>query len=267
MVVVDAITESEVEIIEGIELIETFDTDVPLSDKCFPFGEYREFGLLVLERRQRICGWIDLGDGLKLQWYWDDWTNYKEYEFDKENQPYNNWRYQTLPTKDAVRDGYGKRVFFPSRLIPAFEINWTQLHCEQELSEFILDYAASWLESTPTYPAGSASHQCGLDTVVSEQRRILYYPLGEDQVNRYGSTVGPIEVQFEENPLEAFTRHNNNYGGYEGVIRLIAVHALPHAIIDELEAADYLHSDTEATERERVYQGTVSWGDGGETDL
>jgi hypothetical protein len=194
-------------------------------------------------------------------WNWDDWENYLLYVFDKENAPEIAWGYKELETEKPVRNGHGSLIIFPSRRVPWLSINFKTLFCDQEAWRFFEDYAVSWMKSCPTYP-GEVS-VCGLDTEVCERRRILLYPLGLEQVNRYGNPVAPIEVRIMN---WEFKYVEGSYGIYDCNLLLEAVHSLPHKILSQITAQDYLHNDDEAVERKRAPQGIVPWGDGGEHD-
>jgi len=256
VVTVEAATVTEIEIVEAIELEEEFITAIPEAELCFPLGHYRTWPTLVLQHQLRYCVPPGAPGG---GWNWDDWEDFKHYIFDKENAPEIAWGYRELETEKPVRNGYGSLVKFPSRRIPWLSVNFKTLFCDQAAWRFFEDYAVSWMEACPTYPAESGV--CGLDNEVSERRRILLYPLGLDQVNRYGDPVAPIEVRITGWKFEYV---NGSYGIYDCNLMLEAVHSLPHRILDQLVAQDYAHSDDKAVERERAPQGIVPWGDAGE---
>ncbi|GAH44167.1 unnamed protein product, partial [marine sediment metagenome] len=247
------------EIVEAIELEEEFIKAVPEAEKCFPLGEYRTWPTLVLQHQLRVCKWVVGEVSAGWQWVWGDWGDFKHYVFDKENAPEIAWGYRILETEKPIRNGHGSLVKFPSRRIPWLTVNFKTLFCDQAAWRFFEDYAVSWIEACPTYPGETGS--CGIDDEVSERRRILLYPLGLDQVNRYGDPVAPIEVRITG---WEFKYVNGSYGIYDCNLALEAVHSLPHKILDQLTSQDYLHSDDKAIERERAPQGIPPWGDGGE---
>ena len=253
---------TEIEIVEAIELEEEFVKAVPEAELCFPLGHYQTWPTLVLQHQLRYCGWSEPPEDIYHCWLWDDWENFLHYIFDKENAPEIAWGYRVLETEKAIRNGYGSLVKFPSRRIPWLTVNFKTLFCDQDAWKFFEDYAVSWMQSCPTHPAGPGGG-CELDTEVSERRRILLYPLGLDQVNRYGDPVAPIEVRIIG---WEFKYVNGSYGIYDCNLELEAVHSLPHKILSQITSQDYLHSDDEAVERERAPQGVVPWGDGGEHD-
>jgi hypothetical protein len=253
------LTETEIEIVEGIELVESFETGVPDPDYCFPYGGQDNYPRLVLQRRQRYCGTCGGVQGLVPCWLWDDWEDVDYFDFDESNEPKNEWDFfneNKLVTKEPVFNQLGQRVIFSERIVPTFTIRWYTLHCDQELMTFMYDRCYSWKRTAPITPAETGL--CGLDTVESEQRRILYYPMGVNAVNRYGDEVGPIEID-----ILSFThqRVNERYGLYMGELKVIATNGLPHHIVDDIVNADYEHSDDADTERNRAYQGIITFGD------
>lgn len=259
---VTATTGKIIGISEGIHITDELTKSLSsVTTRCFPMGSWMKFPAIVLQKRYRVCEMSGTGDGIVWAWAWSDWVLDKYYEFssEPENEPRTEWGFTPLQTNEKERNAYGKLLSFYERLIPWLTIDYKTLFCDQGAWTIIEDYAYSWIETEPITAVTNTT--CGADTVEYEQRRILLYPLGLDQANRQGNPVGAIEVRIVE---WDFTREGGAYGVYNCHLKLEGVHALPHHIYTDITSADYAHSETEATERDRAYQGIIPWGDAGE---
>jgi hypothetical protein len=234
VVSVTATTQTQINISEGIEITDVISEKIQTLLNCIPWSGWGGTGwypTIVLVRK--------IGSG--------SWEAYKSYIFSKQDEPRDNWKYNVIQLKPPTPTAADRMRLFPVKYQPGFEIGARADYCNQELTTFLLDYTAFWLESCP--------HDG------TEDRKILYYALGLSQQNRYGDSCGPVEVYFEENPLSVIERTDGNRGRYLHTLRMLSMNFYKAAIIDTIIPTDYNFNYDPDDEIERHIGGIVPWGD------
>lgn len=180
-----------------------------------------------------------------MQWYWGEWATIFSHTFDCNEIDYmrDKWYPNPLPREANDRREDGSTGIYPRDIEIFFWIQYRQLLCRQDFTKFLMDHMWSW-----KHTAGD-----------NEQRRILLYPNGLGQVDRYGEFVLPIPVvvvsPFQEMVVRAQDYANGQRGAYDGAV---------------LFKSEYLYSEAEdgttptppdaTTLQGGDWQAVIPWG-------
>lgn len=228
----EAITEQLIELEATVTLGDIYTSEILDVVNCIPWSGWGGDGWYPAILLARELGGV--------------WEIYKSYTFTKYDEVTDDWKYNEFRTQEPKIMSSNQVRLFPVSYQPAFILGARQDYCSQELTTFLMDYAAHWLESCPTNG--------------SEKRKILYFALGILQENRYGTPVGALEVYFETSPLSVIERIDGNRGRYRHTLNILSRNLYSPEIIDSITAGDYSFNYEWTDEVNRHISGIVPWG-------
>ena len=183
----------QLDIEETIYGVDQLTADIISYAQCMPVGGWEKPYLALQDAL--------ISDGI--------YTTLHSYAFTDQDFISNRWGIIQRP-RGGIKHKHmedGSLREYPYKVKGWFEVEWQNLFCLTAFLRFCWNYAYDWIATTPSLHI----------------RRILLYPSGLTQVDRYGDLLQPVRVKITD--FENFWANHHAFegrrgGGYEGTMRL-----------------------------------------------